>query len=29
MKLDVIKDIKINNMWVQGWTRGVITDLFF
>jgi hypothetical protein len=29
MKLDVIKEIKVNNILVQGWTRGVITLLLY
>ena len=27
MRVDVIKEIKVNNIIVSGWTRGTITNL--
>lgn len=27
MKLDVVKEIKIENSLVSGWTRGTISDI--
>jgi len=27
MKVDVVKEIKVNNINVSGWTRGIITHL--
>lgn len=29
MKLDVIKETRVNNLIVSGWTRGVITDISY
>jgi hypothetical protein len=29
MKLDVIKEIRVNNLIVSGWTRGIITDISY
>jgi hypothetical protein len=29
MKLDVIKEIRVNNLIVSGWTRGVISEISY